>query len=579
MDVQTKEGQKMRLFFASALLLCGLAVAEPDPRDISSGSLIYSHGYCDQPYIVTAADGTWICVFTTSAKQEGATSQYIAVTQSRDQGTTWSEPVPIEDPHGPEASWGMPFLTDFGRLYVFYVYNGDNVRTLPDGTKMRADTHGWYCYRYSDDGGATWSERRRLPMRLTDCDRDNDFGGETQMFWGIGKPVAVGESTYFGFTKLHRYFLKNSEGWFYHSPNLQTERDIEKVTWELLPEGEKGLRHPDFGSVQEEQNLVPLANGDLYCVYRTTLGRIAESYSRDGGKTWSTPEFVRYHANGQPLKNPRACPRLWRTKDGRYLLWYHNHGGTDFADRNPAWISGGIEKDGRVVWSQPEILFHGPDNSYDTGRFSYPDLVEEDGRYWISLTQKTQATIHEVDKTLLEGLWGQFDPPKIEPAWPSRWVVPDAFSPKAEGFTIEMKLRGVRNLPAGHTFTDTRNEDGRGITLSLVENGVLRLLLSDGEQEVQWDSEPGVIKAFKSHHIAVIVDRRANLILFVIDGILCDGGPGRPIGWGRMAASLGDVEGQENSVPSNQFSMFHLFHCPMRVSEAVRHATNLPPQI
>ena len=38
---------------------------------------------------------------------------------------------------------------------------------------------------------------------------------------------------------------------------------------------------------------------------------------------------------------------------------------------------------------------------------SYPDLIEQDGRYWITETQKTVARVHEIDKTLLEGLWQQ----------------------------------------------------------------------------------------------------------------------------------------------------------------------------
>ncbi len=38
---------------------------------------------------------------------------------------------------------------------------------------------------------------------------------------------------------------------------------------------------------------------------------------------------------------------------------------------------------------------------------SYPDLIEQDGRYWITETQKTVARVHSVDPELLEGLWKQ----------------------------------------------------------------------------------------------------------------------------------------------------------------------------
>ncbi len=94
------------------------------------------------------------------------------------------------------------------------------------------------------------------------------------------------------------------------------------------------------------------------------------------------------YENGIKLKNPRACPRIWKCKNGRYLFWYHNHGGWNFQGRNPAWISGGIEKNGKVIWSQPEIVL------YDVNpgtRMSYPDLIEQDGRYWITETNKEKA--------------------------------------------------------------------------------------------------------------------------------------------------------------------------------------------
>ena len=129
-------------------------------------------------------------------------------------------------------------------MHVFYSYNGDEV------TGRRADMLGWYCWRFTDDGGRTWSERRRLPVRATAVDRGNDFGGDPQIFWGIGKPIVVDDAVLFGFTKIGRYMLDESEGWFFRSPNLLRERDPEAVSWELLPAGDHGLRAPEHGSVQ-----------------------------------------------------------------------------------------------------------------------------------------------------------------------------------------------------------------------------------------------------------------------------------------------------------------------------------------
>ena len=65
----------------------------------------------------------------------------------------------------------MPLVVESGRVYVFYVYNGDRV------SGRRADMLGWYCYRFSDDGGRSWSSRYRLPLRETAVDRGNGLPG------------------------------------------------------------------------------------------------------------------------------------------------------------------------------------------------------------------------------------------------------------------------------------------------------------------------------------------------------------------------------------------------------------------
>ena len=569
--------------------------AYADPRDIANGTTIYKHGYCDQPYVVVTDDGTWVCVFTTSPGEEGNTTQYVVCTRSMDQGKTWSEPMPIESPDGPQASWAMPLLTRFGRVYAFYSYNGDNVTTLPDGKKIRSDTLGWYCYRYSDDLGVTWSERYRLPMRVTACDRGNDFAGKVQMFWGIGKPVIHGDTVWFAFTKLARYFLEGGEGWFYRSDNVLTERDVSKVTWELLPDGDHGLRHPDFGSVQEEQNVVPLSNGDLYCMYRTTMGHPVEAYSRDGGHTWTLPQIARY-ANGNPMKTPRACPRIWRAKNGKFLFWYHNHGGKDFKGRNPAWLSGGVEIDGRIAWSQPEIVLYGSDHSYESGRFSYPDLIEQDGRYWITTTQKVQATVHEIDPSLLEGLWNQaqlsevaqdglvlsLDAPKAQDV-----PMPNLPDLKGGGFTIDMRFRlpWPQREEAGQVILDSRDESGRGIQVYTASERTIGVTFSDGEREAKWASDRGALGVREINHVTIIVDGGPDIITFVVDGTLCDGGTWRECGWGRFDSQMGDVTGSSTLRVAESFKgtleSLRVYSRPLRTSEAIGNWRNaaaiMPP--
>lgn len=520
------------LFLVFGTLICQAQTG--DWRSILNGQRIYAHGYIDQPYIVQTSDGTWVCTFTTSPGKEGDQVQYIVSTSSVDQGKTWTDPIEIEAAgNGIEASWAMPLITNFDRIYVFYTYNGDTVRNMPDGRPIRSDTHGWYCYRYSEDKGKTWSERYRLDMRQTAVDRSNDFSGEVQMFWGIGKPVTKENDMWFSFTKLGKYFLQDGEGWIYHSDNILTEPDVSKVNWQLLPEGDHGIKNAALGSVQEEFNIQPMnIAGGLYCVYRTTLGQPAHSYSYDGGKTWTSPELMHY-ANGMPLRNPRACPRLWKCKNGNYLLWYHNNGGRDYSHRNPVWVSGGVEKNGRIYWSQPEILIHGPDRSYDTGRFSYPDLVESDGRYWISTTQKTTATVHEVPASFFERLWGQFDEPALErqgliaeserPAPVKKIRLKEPLTMREGGFALDFWIN-LESYSDATVLKSGVTRKGGSFTLALTEGERLTFTLTNGRDTVTMSSDMNRLQLQKEHHIAILVDGDAGICYMLLDGSISDGG-------------------------------------------------------
>ena len=315
--------------FAAAILIClglltnvSICAQSNDWRNVRHGSPIYTNGYCDQPYVVVLNSGTWLCVFTTNADREGTDGQHIVSSTSNDQGKSWSDPIRIEEPGKESASWAMPYLTDYGRVYVFYNYNGDKIHELNGTKNIREDMLGWYCYKYSDNEGKTWSSRNRLNVRKTAVDNNNDWKGDVQIMWGIGKPVDVDDGMMFAFTKIGKYISDRSEGWFFRCDNINFEKDPENLVWSLLPEGQFGLKNEGLGSVNAEQNILQMQNGSIYCMYRTITGHPAESYSRDGGKSWTTPDIPTYE-NGVRLKNPRACPRIWKCKNGKYFPSSH----------------------------------------------------------------------------------------------------------------------------------------------------------------------------------------------------------------------------------------------------------------
>lgn len=588
---------KARFYYALILLPFGaVAMADTAPqattgqdlRLITTGMKIASKTYSDQPYIVINKDGHWICTLTTGSGHEGSGGQHIISTISKNQGKTWSTPVAIEPPTGPVASWVTPLLTPSGRLYAFYTYNGDEINTLPGSKKkIRNDMLGWYCFKYSDDNGMTWSKRYRIPVRTTAADRANQWKGKVMVFWGIDKPKVYADGVRFFFTKLGKYMLDNGEGWMLYSDNILTETNPEKINWELLPDGEHGVRHKDFGSVQEEQNHVEIDGKNLYMVYRTTKGYPAHTYSNDGGHTWDTPVYMTYSPDGRKIKNPRACPKVWRCKNGKYLFWFHNHSGQGFPDRNPAWLVGGIVRDGKMHWSEPEIALYSYDLSYNTGRMSYPDLIEQDGKYWISETQKTIARIHPVDPSLLEGMWAQLEGKgevtqkglaldlqgAAATAKEAKMPTMPNLGNTNTGFSIDLKFE-LKDLEPGQVILDSRDDAGKGVAVSLEKGGSLKLQFSDGKNKPGvWTTDPGLLQAGKTHHVTAVVDGGPNIIIFVVDGKLCNGGDARQYGWGRFASKLGDINGAKSLKLSPSFNGkihgLRIYDRYLRTSEAV----------
>lgn len=385
------------------------------PVEIETGWEIPSEGYCDQPYVVKMDDGTWVCVMTTGSGHEGQGGQHIVSTRSHDKGKTWGELVDIEPADGPEASWALPFLTPYGRIYVFYTYNAANMREViadTDYARKRVDTLGEYAFKYSDDGGKSWTkERWFIPVRETEIDRQNPYQGKVRFFWGVGKPMIHNDVMILGFAKIRRFgegFIAESESWFLKSENILDERDPQNIRWELLPDGDTGLRSPE-GPIAEEVNLVALSDGSLFCTYRTVAGHPCHAYSRDGGKTWTAPAFMTYNPGGMKVDHPRAANFVRKLEDGpyrgRYIYWFHNHNGTGYEGRNPAFLLGGTEKDspdGKVIhWGKPVAVLYSKDDSV---RISYPDFIWDDGLY-ITETQKSVARVHLIPDALLELLW------------------------------------------------------------------------------------------------------------------------------------------------------------------------------
>ncbi|MCC9074961.1 hypothetical protein FKZ61_002365 [Litorilinea aerophila] len=582
----------------------------PDHRHIANGYEIPSETYCDQPYIVQTDDGAWLCVMTTGSGHEGHPGQHVVTLRSTDQGRTWSQPVPLEPADGPEASYAVLLKVPGGRIYAFYNHNTDNIRQVkaeevaadwaPDGWCRRVDSLGYFVFKYSDDGGRTWSPQRYpIPVREMAIDRENVYGGAIRFFWNVGRPFIHDGAAYVSLHKVGgfgRGFFTRSEGVLLKSENILTERDPERITWETLPDGDHGLRAPAGGGpIAEEQSYSVLSDGTFFCVYRTIDGHPAYAYSRDQGHTWTEPQYLRY-ANGRLVKHPRAANFAWRCQNGHFLYWFHNHGGTWYEDRNPVWLCGGVEVDGpdgkEIRWSQPEIALYDDDPFI---RMSYPDLVEEDGRYFVTETQKDIARVHELDPTLLADLWGQFKratvardgllleqgspmPDRVEA--PPLPVFVRRSASRADhgtedlraGFTVELWIQ-LDSLAAGQILLDNRTRNGKGFCLQTTARGTVEMVLNDGRTENRWDCDPGLLSPGSRHHLVAIVDGGPKIVSFVVDGVLCDGGKFRQFGWGRFSPHLRELNGEVHlrigPKLQGRIHLVRLYGRYLRTSEAI----------
>ena len=595
-----------------------------DPRNITTGAEIPTEHYSDQPYIVKTDDGAWLCVLTTGIGVEGEPGQHVVTLRSTDHGHSWAPPVDVEPANGPESSYAVLLKVPGGRVYCFYNHNSDNLRAViaddppfAGGLCKRVDSLGHFVFTYSDDHGRTWSTQRYpIPVRAMDIDYANPYHGRVRFFWNVGKPFVHAGAAYVSLHKVGgfgRGFFTRSEGVLLKSANLTVEPDPRNITWETLPDGDAGLRTPPGGGpIAEEQSYSVLSDGSFFCVYRSIDGHPVCSYSRDHGHTWTTPQYMRY-ADGHLMKHPRAANFAWKCANGKYLYWFHNHGGrftraaydsgdagAPYQDRNPVWLCGGIEADGPggkiIQWSQPEIVLY-DDDPYI--RMSYPDLVEDGGCYFLIETQKNMARVHQVDTSLIKGLWQQFDQSVIAtdglllsqssgttslPAEVALPTLPTLCASDAgradygrqdlrQGFTVELWC-SLCSLGARQVLLDNRTPAGKGWCVQTTAHGCLEIVLNDGRTENRWACDPGLLRSDAPHHVVIVVDGGPKIISFIVDGRLCDGGDHRPFGWGRFSPHLRDVNGLPRLRLATQLNdgklyALRVYQRALRTSEAI----------
>src|SRR5258708_315807 len=130
------------------------------------------------------------------------------------------------------------------------------------------------------------------------------------------------------------------------------------MTWQKTEPIDGSKQH---GTIQPAVLVYPSGRIQILC--RSRQGRIVESWSGDGGRTWSTMQPT-------ALPNPNSGIDAVVLKDGRALLVYNHTEGTQGLSPNPrSNLKIALSPDGRS-WKTALTLEDQP------GGYSYPAVIQ-----------------------------------------------------------------------------------------------------------------------------------------------------------------------------------------------------------
>lgn len=291
------------------------------------------------PSIDVAADGrmwaTWFCGKTPGEDK----NSYTVLATSGDGGETWKEVATIDpDGEGPMRAWDpQVWCAPDGTLR----WSWSECRLDPDWRKFNASIRLYVAVLPDATCGSP-----ALPPKPDAFCRQGVALGKPFVFrngdWGW--PVA-----YWGITPSSGLWVSSDRGksWSYRG----------------------GAQVPNGYACCDEHSIIELSDGRLWCLTRTMSG-YGESFSSDGGRTWSAMTRCWFT---QP--NSRLSAR--KLKSGNIVIAKHGpmkpRWGA-FPDREHLWVAIS-ENDGKTWKNEFEI---------EPRACSYPDIAQgPDGRIYV----------------------------------------------------------------------------------------------------------------------------------------------------------------------------------------------------
>jgi predicted neuraminidase len=272
--------------------------------------------------------------------EEGALD--VSIWMTRQEGGAWLPPFEVANgrdlkKHRRYPCWNpVLFTRRNGEMLLFY-HVGPNPRS-------------WWCLlKRSLDGGVTWSKARRLPRGYLGPIKNPPI----ELANGT---LLCGSSTEDAGWRVHLEWATDPFGNWFKSKPLNRSFAMPAIQPTLIPYGEQRIQ--------------------LLC--RTKVGCIAESWSADGGVTWSRLKRT-------ILPNPNSGIDAVRLFDGRALLAY-NH-----TPRGRGMLNLATSPDGET-WEAAAVLENEPG-----AEFSYPTIIQtSDGLVHLTYTWKREKIKHVV---------------------------------------------------------------------------------------------------------------------------------------------------------------------------------------
>lgn len=237
---------------------------------------------------------------------------------------------------------------------LFYAPNGELFLFYKIGPNVAGWT-GWMMR--SKDNGHTWSKREALPEGFL-----GPIKNKPEFINGVLLCPSSTEKT----------------GWKAH---IEFTKDFGK-TWTKT----EAINDPKILQAIQP-SILKYADGRLQILCRSRNTTLNESWSSDGGKTWS-------EMKASALPNNNSGTDAVTLKDGRQLLVYNHN------LPNASWVNGkgprtplnvAISKDGKV-WSAALVLEDSPISQY-----SYPSVIQtKDGLVHIVYTWRREKIKHVV---------------------------------------------------------------------------------------------------------------------------------------------------------------------------------------